>query len=150
MYRRHNGRPEVLLVHPGGPLWARKDAGVWSIPKGEIEPGEDELSAAKREFEEELGIRPDGEYLSLGSVTQKSGKAVHAWAFQGDCDPASAKCNTFAMEWPPHSGKKQEFPEIDRAEFFSLEEARMKINPAQIPLIDALERVVVSGHESHR
>src|SRR5579872_5453839 len=96
MHRMRNGRMEVLLVHPGGPLWTRKDEGAWSIPKGEVEPGEDELSAARREFEEEIGIHPEGDYVPLGSVTQKAGKTVRAWAFQGDCDPASAKCNTFA------------------------------------------------------
>lgn len=141
MYRLRGDRMEVLLVHPGGPFWMKKDAGVWSLPKGEIDTGEDALQAAQREFEEETGIRPQGEFIALGEVKQKSGKVVRAWAFEGDCDPASLKSNTFLMEWPPHSGKKQEFPEIDRAEFLALEEARKKINPAQVALLDALERI---------
>lgn len=141
MYRLCGDRVEVLLVHPGGPFWMKKDAGAWSLPKGEVDSGEDALQAAQREFEEETGIRPQGEFIGLGEVKQKSGKVVRAWAFEGDCDPASLKSNTFVMEWPPHSGKKQEFPEIDRAEFLALEEARKKINPAQVALLDALERI---------
>ena len=141
MYRVRSGRMEVMLVHPGGPFWVKKDAGVWSLPKGEVDSGEDALEAAQREFEEETSLRPQGKFVPLGEVKQKSGKVVRAWAFEGDCDPASLKSNTFTMEWPPHSGKKQEFPEIDRAEFFPLEEARKKINPAQVALIDALEQV---------
>lgn len=140
MYRLCNSRLEVLLVHPGGPFWAKKDDGAWSLPKGEVDPGEDALEAARREFAEETGLQPQGKFVPLGEVKQKSGKAICAWAFESDCDPATLKSNTFTMEWPPRSGKKQEFPEIDRAEFFALEEARKKINPAQIALIDALER----------
>jgi predicted NUDIX family NTP pyrophosphohydrolase len=142
MYRVRGGRPEVLLVHPGGPIWAKRDAGAWSIPKGEVSPGEDALATAKREFEEETGIPPQGEFIPLGTITQKGGKAVRAWAFEGDCDPRSIKSNTFTMEWPPRSGKKQEFPEVDHAEFFSLAEAKQKINPAQTSLLDALARAV--------
>ncbi len=142
MYRRKKGRLEVLLVHPGGPIWAKKDAGVWSIPKGEISPGEEELATAQREFEEETGVRPEGPFIELGEITQKSGKVVRAWAFEGEVDPRTLRSNTFTMEWPPRSGRKQEFPEVDRAEFFSLEEARKKINPAQAPLLDALARNV--------
>ncbi len=139
MYRRRGGRLEVLLAHPGGPFWARRDEGVWSIPKGEIEPGEDRLTAARREFEEETGVRPEGPFLELPDIRQKAGKIVHAWAFEGDCDPADVRSNTFPLEFPPGSGRILEVPEIDRAEFFSPDVARRKINPAQVPLIDALE-----------
>ncbi len=132
---------EVMLVHPGGPFWMKKEVGAWSLPKGEIAPGEDALQTACREFEEETGIRPQGEFFPLGDIVQKGGKIVRAWAFEGDCDPAALKSNTFMMEWPPHSGKKQEFPEIDRAEFFMLAEAKNRINPAQVPLINVLEQV---------
>jgi predicted NUDIX family NTP pyrophosphohydrolase len=139
MYRVRSGALEVLLVHPGGPIWANRDAGAWSIPKGEVRTGEDNLVAAKREFEEELGFPPHGEFVLLGTLTQKGGKTVHAWAFEGDCDPAATRSNTFTMEWPPRSGKKQEFPEIDRAEFFDIDEAKRKINPAQVPFLEKLE-----------
>ncbi len=142
MYRVRGGYVEVMLVHPGGPFWMKKDVGAWSLPKGEIAPGEDALQTARREFEEETGVHPQGEFLALGDIVQKGGKIVQAWAFEGDCDPASLKSNTFMMEWPPRSGKKQEFPEIDRAEFFTLAEAKNKINPAQLPLINVLEQVV--------
>ena len=133
---------QVLLVHPGGPFFRNKDEGAWSIPKGEVEPGEDPLAAAVREFEEEIGTAPIGPYLPLGSAKQKGGKVVHAWAFEGDCDPAAIRCNTFTMEWPPRSGRQAEFPEVDRAGFFGPEEARRKINVGQAPLIDELERIV--------
>ena len=148
MYRVRNGRPEVLLVHPGGPLFAGKDAGVWTIPKGEIEAGEDELAAARREFEEETGLRAEGPFLPLGSITQKGGKVVLAWAFRGDGDPEAIRSNTFRMEWPPRSGREAEFPEIDRAAFFDLEEAKRTINPSQVPLLEALERLVRGGEPS--
>lgn len=138
MYRVRSGTLEVLLVHPGGPIWANRDTGAWSIPKGEVTAGEDNLAAAKREFEEELGFPPSGELISLGTLTQKGGKTVYAWAFKGDCDPASIRSNMFTMEWPPHSGKNQEFPEIDRAGFFGIEEAKRKINPAQVPFLEKL------------
>lgn len=141
MYRMRGGRVELLLVHPGGPFWNKKDAGAWSIPKGEISAGEDELDAARREFSEETGIFPQGEFIPLGQIVQKGGKVVRAWAFEGDYDPATLKSNTFTMEWPPRSGKQQEFPEIDRAAFFTPEEARIRINPAQAEFIDALERM---------
>lgn len=150
MYRVRGGRLEAMLVHPGGPFWMKKDAGAWSLPKGEIAPGEDALEAARREFEEETGLHPGGEFLALGEVVQKGGKIIRAWAFEGDCDPASLKSNTFAMEWPPRSGKRQEFPEIDRAKFFTLEEARKKINSAQVALIDVLERVTGSPRQHIR
>ena len=145
MYRLRDSAPEVLLAHPGGPIWRRRDAGAWSIPKGEIEPGEEPLAAAIREFAEETGVTPEGPFLELPGIRQKSGKIVHAWAFSGDCDPAEVRSNTFTMEWPPRSGQTAEFEEIDRAEFFSTHEARKKINPAQVPLIDALEVAVAKN-----
>ncbi len=138
MYRIRDGAVEVLLAHPGGPFFRNKDEGAWSIPKGEPEPGEDLLRTARREFEEETGIRPAGPLLPLTPIQQKGGKIVHAWAFQGDCDPAAIRSNTFTMEWPPHSGSQAEFPEIDRAEFFPLDAARRKIKSGQQALIDEL------------
>lgn len=138
MYRRRDLELEVLLVHLGGPLWAKKDVGAWFVPKGEVNPGEDELSAAKREFAEETGLTPGAELLSLGSVKHKSGKQVFAWAFQGDCDPATLRSNTFKMEWPPRSGKTSEFPEIDRAAFFTFDAAREKMHPAEFELVTRL------------
>jgi predicted NUDIX family NTP pyrophosphohydrolase len=139
LYRRRDDRLEVLLVHPGGPLWARRDAGVWSIPKGEYADDEEPLAAARREFAEELGTPvPDGEALELGEIRQKSGKRVRAWAVAGDLDAERARSNTFSMQWPPKSGRMQEFPEVDRAEWFGLEQAREKLNPAQVPLLEHL------------
>jgi predicted NUDIX family NTP pyrophosphohydrolase len=139
LYRESADGLEVLLVHPGGPFWARKDAGVWSIPKGEYEPGDDPLGAARREFEEELGSAPpDGATLDLGEVRQKSGKLVCAWALEGDLDPTAVHSNAFALEWPPRSGRMREFPEVDRAEWFPLAAAREKINPAQAAFLDRL------------
>jgi predicted NUDIX family NTP pyrophosphohydrolase len=139
MFRRNRGALEVLLVHPGGPFFANKDDGAWTIPKGEARPDEDLLTRAQREFEEELGIKPGGRWIALGSVKQKGGKIVHAWAFEGDLsDSFQPKSNTFGMEWPPHSGKFQKFPEIDRAEFFTEEIARRKINPAQAVFLNRL------------
>ncbi len=139
MYRRKGEHYEVLLVHPGGPFWTHKDAASWFIPKGEIEPGEDYLTAAKREFQEETAIEPRGAFLSLGAVKHRSGKIVEAWAFEGDCDPTAIKSNTFALEWPPHSGKQEQFPEIDRAAFFSFDEAKAKIYPAEYELLNRLQ-----------
>ncbi|NOX20542.1 MAG: NUDIX domain-containing protein [Nitrospirae bacterium] len=145
MFRRKKGRTEVLLVHPGGPLWKNKDEGAWSVPKGVVEEDEDILEAAKREFQEETGIEIKAdEFFPLGSVRLKSGKVVYAWAFEGDCDTSKIKSNTFTMEWPPRSGKRMEFPEIDRAEWFDLDTARKKINPAQSQFIRELERVLNS------
>ncbi len=140
MYRRRDAGLEILLAHPGGPFWAHRDAGAWSIPKGELEAGEERLDAACREFEEETGVVPEGPFLELPSVEQKNRKRVHAWAFEGDCDPAEIRSNTFTIEFPHGSGKIAEFPEIDRAEFFAPGEARRRINPAQAALIDALEK----------
>ncbi len=145
MYRLRDAELEVLLVHPGGPFWRHRDQDAWSIPKGELEAGEEPLATAQREFEEETGVRPEGPYLELPEIEQKNRKIVSAWAFEGDCDPAAVRSNTFTIEFPPRSGKMAEFPEIDRAEFFSPEEARRKINPAQAALIDALEECLKPG-----
>jgi predicted NUDIX family NTP pyrophosphohydrolase len=138
MFRRRNDGVEVLLVHPGGPLWAKKDEGAWSIPKGEIEPGEDPLAAARREFEEELGSPASGEFVELAPIRQAGGKMIYAWAVQGDFDPATLTGGAFSMEWPPRSGRQQQFPEIDRAEWFAIAEAKRKINKAQAALLDEL------------
>jgi len=139
MYKRVAGGLFVLLAHPGGPLWARKDAGVWTIPKGEFEK-EDALEAARREFEEETGSAVNGDFIALAPITQKSGKVVYAWAVEGDLDPRKVRSNLFEMEWPPRSGRKQSFSEVDRAEWFSIPEAMEKINPAQRPLLLELEQ----------
>jgi predicted NUDIX family NTP pyrophosphohydrolase len=139
MFRRKDNALEVLLAHPGGPFFVKKDEGAWTIPKGEVAPGEDLLRRAQIEFEEELGVRPHGNWIKLGSIKQKGGKTVHAWAFEGDlADSFELKSNTFEMEWPPHSGKRKKFPEIDRAEFFQEEVARRKLKPAQVVLLDRL------------
>jgi predicted NUDIX family NTP pyrophosphohydrolase len=141
LYRRSGGTLNVLLVHPGGPFWARRDDGVWSIPKGEYERGsEDPLAAARREFAEELGSpAPDGEPIELGEVTQRAGKRVRAWALEGDLDASAIVSNTCFVEWPPRSGRQLEIPEVDRAEWLSPADARVKINPAQVALLDRLE-----------
>jgi predicted NUDIX family NTP pyrophosphohydrolase len=141
MYREQNGQIEVLLVHLGGPFWKNKDRGAWFVPKGEINPGEDLLDAAKREFQEETGLVPRGDFLFLGSVKHKSGKTVHAWGFPGNCDPASLRSNTFEMEWPPKSGRMATFPEIDRAGFFTLEAAREKMHPAELEFLSRLKNI---------
>ncbi len=139
LYRVDGDALEVLLVHPGGPLWARRDVGAWSIPKGEYAPSEEPLAAARREFTEELGAPvPDGEPLALGDVRQKSGKRVSAWAIPGDLDPEGITSNEFELEWPPRSGRRRTFPEVDRAAWFGLAEARRRINPAQAELLDRL------------
>ena len=139
LYRRTNGEPEVLLVHPGGPYWEKKDLGAWSIPKGEYDDAEDPRACALREFEEELGARPpEGELAALGSAKQSGGKVVTAWAVEGDLDPAGARSNTFTLEWPPRSGVMREFPEVDRADWFTLDDARRRINPAQAVFLDRL------------
>ena len=137
-YRRRRGALEVLLVHPGGPFFRQRDEGVWSIAKGEIDPGEDALAAAVREFREETGFEPRGPYLPLGTVRQPGGKIVQAWAFEGDFDPARLASNSFSLEWPPHSGRVQEFPEVDRAGWFDLATARRKLVPAQTVFLDRL------------
>jgi predicted NUDIX family NTP pyrophosphohydrolase len=138
MYRRSGGALEVLLVHPGGPFWMKKDAGAWSIPKGEYEGGEEALAAAAREFQEETGLVARGPYTPLTPIRQQGGKVVEAWAFEGDCDAESLKSTTFSLEWPRGSGRRQEFPEVDRAGWFGLDEARRKILPAQAALLDEL------------
>jgi predicted NUDIX family NTP pyrophosphohydrolase len=138
MYRQTAGQLEYLLVHPGGPLWKNKDHGAWTIPKGEPQPGEELLAAAQREVREEIGFLPTGEFLPLAAIKQKGGKIVRAWAVRADWNPAELKSNTFEIEWPPRSGKFQAFPEVDRAEFFGIEMARVKINTAQAPFLDQL------------
>ena len=146
LYRRVDGALEVLLVHPGGPFWARKDDGAWSVPKGEYEPGEDPLGVARREFEEELGaIPPDGSIAPLGEIRQSGGKIVTAWAQEGDLDVTDIRSNTFEMEWPPRSGRMQEFPEVDVAGWFSLDEAKSKLNRGQVPFLERLSGVVGEG-----
>lgn len=139
LHRKRNDLIEVLLVHPGGPAWARRDLGAWSVPKGEFDGDEDPLAAARREFAEELGSPPPaGEPLPLGEVRQRSGKRVIAWAIEGEFDADSAHSNTCEVEWPPRSGRLIEIPEIDRAKWFTIDEARSRINPAQVPLLDRL------------
>jgi predicted NUDIX family NTP pyrophosphohydrolase len=138
MYRRSGNTLEVFLVHPGGPFWVRKDQGAWSIPKGLVDEGEDRLEAAKREFAEETSIRPSGPFIYLGGIWQKSGKQVYGWGFEGNCDLSQVKSNTFPLEWPPKSGQIKEFAEVDRGEFFSLPDARRKINQGQAEFLDRL------------
>jgi predicted NUDIX family NTP pyrophosphohydrolase len=141
LHRMRGSRPEVLLVHPGGPFWARKDAGAWSIPKGLYEPSEDPLAAARREFQEETGHAPSGEFVKLGSFRQPGGKVVDAWAVEGDFDLGNFRSNVFVMEWPPKSGRTAEFPEADRAGWFGLDEARQRILKGQTPILDALRAI---------
>jgi predicted NUDIX family NTP pyrophosphohydrolase len=142
LHRLTVGVREVFLVHPGGPFWARKDAGAWSIPKGEIGPDEEPLASARREFLEETGFELDGTFVELPEARQAGGKRVLAFAVEGDCDPAAVVSNTFEMEWPPNSGKRRSFPEVDRAAWFAIPEAMEKINPGQRALLEALERLV--------
>jgi predicted NUDIX family NTP pyrophosphohydrolase len=145
MFRRRNDQVEFLLAHPGGPFFARKDEGVWTIPKGEAAPGEDLLTRAQIEFEEEVGFRPEGvlEWIALGWIKQKGGKIVHAWAFEGDL-PGSFECksNLFELEWPPHSGKRKMFPEVDRVCFFSDDVARQKLKSTQVPFLDRVRKAI--------
>lgn len=138
MYRCKDGRLELFLVHPGGPFWSGKDEGAWSIPKGEYLAGEDPFQVARREFQEETGLEARGEFMELSEILQPGGKRVKAWAFAGDCDPSAITSNTFPMEWPPRSGRFAEFPEVDRAGWFELGVARVKILKGQLPLIDEL------------
>jgi predicted NUDIX family NTP pyrophosphohydrolase len=142
LYRFRDGKIEVLLVHPGGPFWAKKDFGAWSVPKGLTAPGEDPLAAAKREFGEETGFTVSGRFIKLAPVKVHT-KIIEAWAVEGDCDPGSIKSNTFTTEWPPKSGKQQEFPEVDRAAWFGIEEAGVKINRGQAPLLEELRHIVI-------
>ena len=142
LYRTRGGVLEFFLVHPGGPYFVNKDVGAWGIPKGEIGEGEDPLAAAQREFEEETGFKAKGAVLPLAPIRQRGGKIVLAWALEGDCDPEKMKSNTFTMEWPPHSGRRQEFPEVDRAGWFALSEAKRVINPAQAGFLEGFERAL--------
>jgi len=149
LYRVTNGRPETLLAHPGGPLFGHRDEGYWSIPKGEPDGAEPMLDVARREFAEETGHTvPDGPVVDLGSIVQKGGKVVYAWAVQGDLDPAAAVSNTFEMEWPPRSGLTATFPEIDRVAWFDPAEARVRIKATQIPLLERLEAVLAAVEQS--
>jgi len=138
MYRRHNRQMEVLLVHPGGPFWAKKDLGAWSISKGEYLEGEPPLEAARREFEEETGFAATGDFLELGAVQQAGGKVVSAWAFEGDCDPSKLISNRCEIEWPPRSGRQIEIPEVDRGDWFSIAEAKERILKSQAPFLERL------------
>ncbi|WP_153797092.1 NUDIX domain-containing protein [Foetidibacter luteolus] len=138
LFRKNKDGLQVMLAHPGGPFWAKKDAGAWSIPKGEFDDGEDILHAAQREFKEETGVELKGNFIPLQAVKQKNGKLVHAFALEGDMDVTTIASNTFTIEWPPHSGTMKEFPEIDRCSWFSVDEAKEKINPAQAALVDEL------------
>jgi predicted NUDIX family NTP pyrophosphohydrolase len=145
MYRRRGGAVELLLVHPGGPFWAKKDDGAWSIPKGEYDDAEAPLAVAKREFAEEVGTVPDGDFLDLGEMTQAGRKVVRAFGLEGDFDVALLQSNTFEIEWPPKSGRKRSFPEVDRADWFAPDEARRKILAGQRPFIERLLAVVEKG-----
>ena len=142
MYRRRDGVLHVFLVHPGGPYWAKKDAGAWSIPKGEFETGEDPLAAAQREFAEETGFQATGRFIPLAPLKQPSGKIIHAWGIEGDVNATRIRSNSFSMEWPPGSGRQQEFPEVDRAAWFTVEAAEEKITPGQKAFIEELERTI--------
>ena len=143
LFRQRPAGVEVLLVHPGGPFWAKKDLGAWTIPKGLVDEGEDLLAAAKREFLEETGAAAEGAFLDLGAHKQPGGKTIVAWALEGDFDPAQLRSNTFTLEWPPRSGRMEEFPEVDRSAWFSLDEAMEKINKGQKPIVAALEAAIV-------
>ena len=148
LYRRKEGRWEVFLAHPGGPLFATKNDGHWTIPKGEVDAGEDLLTTAQREFKEEIGValKPGATFLPLGSIQQKGGKIVHAWAVEQEWDDTQPiRSNEFTMEWPPGSGRTQSFPEVDRAQFFPLDEARRKLKDRQVPLLDRLLELVQRG-----
>ena len=147
MYRRR-GELEVFLVHPGGPFWAKKDTGAWSLPKGEYRPGDDPLAAARREFQEETGFSVAGEFTPLSPLKQPSGKIIQAWAVEGDCDAGAIRSNTFTLEWPPRSGRQQEFPEVDRAAWFTLAAAREKIIKGQAGFLEELERLKLTTIES--
>jgi predicted NUDIX family NTP pyrophosphohydrolase len=140
LFRRVDGRLEVFLAHPGGPFWVRRDRGAWTIPKGGVEPGEDALDAARREFQEETGITPHGAFIPLGSVRQRAGKVVHGWAWEGDADESAITSNTTETEWPRGSGRRITYPEVDRCRWFAPEEARQRMNPAQAAFVDRLQR----------
>ena len=148
LHRLRGSRIEVFLVHPGGPFWAKKDAGAWSIAKGEFEVGQDPLEAAKREFKEETGFAVEGNFIELTPVKQPGGKVVYAWAVMGDCEAESIKSNTFSLEWPPRSGKRKEFPEVDRAGWFTPEVAREKILKGQLNFLEELKRKIENNSVS--
>jgi predicted NUDIX family NTP pyrophosphohydrolase len=150
LYRRRPTGLELLLAHPGGPFWRDREAGAWTIPKGMVNEGEDLLAAAQREFSEETGIVPTGPFLPLGSIRQRGGKVVHAWAWEGDADPAAMVSNTTSSEWPPGSGRRITYPEVDRCGWFAPEAARQRINAAQAELIDRLQAVLGEGGGRHR
>jgi predicted NUDIX family NTP pyrophosphohydrolase len=139
LFRRRGRRLQVFLVHPGGPFWAKKDSGAWSIPKGEYVEGTDPLETARREFEEETGVSPKGQLIPLTELRQPSGKVVKAWALEGDCDPGELRSNVFSMEWPPKSGRVREFPEVDRGDWFAMDVARVKLLKGQVGFLDQLE-----------
>jgi predicted NUDIX family NTP pyrophosphohydrolase len=145
VYRRRPDGLQFLLVHPGGPYWAKKEEGAWSVPKGEHGEDEDPFQVARRELEEETGMRPTGQFIPLPPVRQRGGKIVTAWAVEGDFDPGRLRSNAFSMEWPPGSGRTREFPEVDRAGWFTLAEARVKLNPAQVPLLEEVVRRLASS-----
>jgi predicted NUDIX family NTP pyrophosphohydrolase len=142
LYRIRDSAVEVFLVHPGGPFWAKKDEGAWSIPKGEFADDEQPLSAATREFQEETGFSMEGNFMALAPLKQRSGKLVYAWALEGDCDAGAIKSNLFSMEWPPRSGKRQEYPEVDRASWFTVESAKRRIVPGQIAFLEELQQML--------
>lgn len=142
LYRRRNGEPQVLLIHPGGPFWRNRDDGAWMMPKGQVEPGEEKLACALREFEEEVGSRPVGEAVPLGGVRQAGGKWVEGFAIEGDLDPDRIVSTEFELEYPPRSGRFQSFPEVDRAAWFTLDEAETKLLPSQLPLLDKLRALL--------
>ena len=147
MYRRRRSVLEVFLVHPGGPFWQKKDTGSWSIPKGEYAPGEDPLEAAKREFQEETSFEVSGEFIALTPRKQPSGKIIAAWVAEGDCDASAVRSNTFLLEWPPRSGRQQEFPEVDRADWFSISAAREKIIKGQSGFLDELAQILKANQK---
>lgn len=145
VYRNIKGEYQVLLVHPGGPFWSKKDLNSWSVPKGEFSDDEEPFAAAKREFNEETGFNPDGNFIKLDPVKQPGGKMVYVWCVEYNIDSSAVKSNSFSLEWPPDSGNIKEYPEIDKAEWFSFETAKQKINSGQVPLIDALSEVLLSA-----
>ncbi|MGH8230825.1 MAG: NUDIX domain-containing protein [Steroidobacteraceae bacterium] len=144
LYRRRSGMLEVFLVHPGGPFWAQKDDAAWSVPKGEYQADEAPLDAARREFREETGFPADGHFIALPEIMQPSGKRVLVWALEGDLDTQQLRSNVFELEWPPHSGQRQEFPEVDRGAWFALDAARRKLLPSQVALLDALAKMIAA------
>lgn len=151
LWRSRGGHLEVLLAHPGGPLWTKKDLGHWTIPKGEMEPGEELVAVARREFAEETGHEaPADPLIDLGQIMQKSGKLVLGWAVEGDLEPSTAVSNTFEMEWPPHSGVVQTFPEVDRVEWFGLDEARRRLKAAQVPFLERLQAALATTPRGRR